>query len=73
MKKIAAVAVLGMALAGCSPYAPATPHSKVVHGAVIGGVVGGVVGAVASGGNAGGIALGAGIGAAAGAAIATHY
>jgi hypothetical protein len=73
MKKIAATLVVGMALAGCSPYYGGNPHSKVVHGAIAGAVVGGVVGAVATGGNAGGILVGAGIGAAAGAAIASHY
>jgi hypothetical protein len=73
MKKIAAMMIVGVSLAGCSQYGYDTPHDKLVKGAIIGGVVGGVVGGVATGGNAGGILVGAGLGAAAGAAIATTY
>ena len=67
MKKIAAVMVLGVALAGCS-HMQGTQHDRVVKGALIGGVAGGVIGGVATG-NFGGAAIGAAIGAAAGAAI----
>ncbi len=67
MKKLAVLAVVGMTLAGCSQYA--TPHDRVVQGAVIGGVAGGIIGGVATG-TFGGAAVGAGVGAVAGAAVA---
>lgn len=70
MKNIAAVTIVGLALAGCSQMTP-SEHAAVTRGAVIGGVAGGLIGAVATG-NAGGVVVGAGIGAAVGAAIAAE-
>lgn len=72
MKKIAAIVVLGVALSGCSHWYGATPHDRVVHGALVGAGVGGVAGGVATG-TLGGAAVGAGIGALVGGLIgATH-
>lgn len=73
MKKVAAVLVLGVALAGCShfPYHTGTPHDRIAHGALVGAGVGGIVGGVATG-TWHGAAVGAGIGALVGGAIAAH-
>ncbi len=71
MKKIAAVMVLGVALAGCSQYGYGT-HDKIVKGALVGGGIGAVAGGVATG-NLGGAAVGAGVGALVGGAIAAIH
>ncbi len=68
MKKIAAVMVLGVALAGCSHYS-SPQHNRIVKGAVVGAGIGAVAGGVATG-NLGGAAVGAGVGAVVGGTIA---
>jgi predicted lipid-binding transport protein (Tim44 family) len=75
MKKIAAVTILGVSLAGCYQhpyYGAGAPDQKVVHYALAGGAAGGLIGGLATG-NLGGFVVGAGIGAVAGAAIATVH
>lgn len=68
MKKIAAIMVLGVALAGCS-HSSSPYHNRIAKGAVVGGGIGAVAGGVATG-NLGGAAVGAGVGALVGGTVA---